>query len=190
MFRLLNSRTIASAALSSAVVLSAISAPAFSDDEAESALGPSDKDIEKAEQFFDKGHRALDRRDLKGAETFYRKAIELNPHESRYHRQLVLILLTERRGHEAEREALYAHKSDPTDWKSTLVLGRVYHEENRIDEEVTLYKKLLKTLPPEQIELREKVLAFIKKDEESVKKEAERLKKKKEWEEREFKNAY
>jgi tetratricopeptide (TPR) repeat protein len=190
LFRLANPRTIAPAALSIAVILAAFASPAFCEEEEEAVLGPNSKDIEKAEQLFQKGHRALDKQDLRGAEALYRKAIELNPHDSRYHRQLVLILLTERRGHEAEREALYAHKSDPTDWKSTLVLGRVYHEENRIDEEVTLYKKLLKTLPEEQTELRAKVLAFIKKDEESVKKEKERLKKKKEWEEREFKNAY
>lgn len=162
----------------------------LAEDEATAALGPDEKVSEKADQLFEKGHKALDKRDLRGAENFYRKAISVNPSDSRYHRQLSLLLLTEGRGHDAEREALYATKLDPEDWKSRIVLGRIYHSENRIDEEVTLYKKMLAILPPEQKDLKAKIEDFIKKDEESVKREEERLKKKREWEEREFKNAY
>ncbi len=178
-----------------AAVLSATVALAVSDllvaaQDAKSVLGPTDKDVEKAEQLFAKGHRAFDNRDLKGAESLYRKAIEINGSESRFHRQLCLLLLAEGRGQEAEREALFATKADPGDWKSQLVLGRVYHAGNRIDEEVTVYKKVLAILPEDMKGLRSKLEEFIKQDEQSVKSEQSRLKKKKEWEEREFKNAY
>lgn len=175
--------------LGACVAMFATPIPAYAD-QATSALGPDEKSVKKADELFEKGHHALDNRDLKGAESLYRKAIELNPSESRYHRQLCLLMLTESRGHEAEREALYATKADPSDWKSFLVLGRVYHFMNRIDEEVNTYKKTLAILPKDEKDIREKIQDFIKKDEEQVKKEQERIKKKKEWEEREYKNAY
>jgi len=153
-------------------------------------LGPSDKDVQKAEQWFVKGHRALDKRDVRTAEACYRKAIDMNPEDSRYHRQLCLILLGEGRGHDAEREALYATKVDPDDWRAYLILGQVYHLGSRMDEEVTVYKKALTHIPAEEKEVRKQVQDFLKKDAESVKIEKEREKKKKEWEEKEFKNAY
>ena len=179
----------ASIAVSLVALMLVPSLPVLADG-ADEALGASDKEMQKAEAWFIKGHRALDKRDVRGAEACYRKAIELDPSESKFHRQLCLLLIGEGRSHDAEREALYATKVDPTDWKAYLVLGQVFHLGNRIDEEVTVYKKALAYIPKEEKNVREKVEDFIKKDEESVKKEKERLKKKKEWEEREYKDAY
>ncbi|GEM_PF-3306556 len=175
--------------LAGLVFLSAGSGSVLADDE-KAVLGPSDRDAAKADAAFEKGHRALDKRDLRGAEAWYRKAIELNPQEPRYHRQLSLLLLTESRGQQAEREALYATKLDPEDWRSLIALGRVYHMENRMDEEVTTYKKVLQVLPPDEKEMRLKIEDFLKRDELAQKAAAERARKKKEWEERQFKDAY
>lgn len=189
MFGAAQNRILFFVTFSAFISLTGAGLPGFTED-ANSVLGPSARDLGKAESLFIKGHGALDKRNLKGAEACYRKAIELNPGDSRYHRQLAMLLLQEGRGHEAEREALCATKADPSDWKSFIALGRVYHAANRIDEEVTVYKKILAILPAEEKEVRAKIEEFIRRDEESVKKERERLKKKKEFEEREFKNAY
>lgn len=145
---------------------------------------------EKAEAYFEKGHRALDDKKVVLAESCYRKAIQLEPGEARYHRQLAFVLLNTGRGQEAEREARIAMHLDDKDWKSYIMLGKIMHAQGRIDEEVAIYQKAIKIMPAEEQALKDKLAAYIKADEAAKKAAIEKNKKKQEEEERKYKNAY
>ena len=163
--------------------------PARADDEkAQSA--DAEKNAAKAEMFFVKGHKALDRVDGPAAEANYRKAIALAPGVVKYHRQLGVLLLEGKRGQEAERELLIAVSLDPDDWKSLLALGTFYHRARRYDEEVTTYKKLLTLLPLEHKGLRDRLIVYIQRDEIAVKETIEKEKRKREEEEKKYKHLY
>jgi Flp pilus assembly protein TadD len=144
----------------------------------------------RAEMFFAKGHKALDAKNLAAAESFYQKAVELNPNEGRYHRQLAIVFAKMMKGQRAEREALIAQSIDPEDWRTKLILGTIYHLEKRIDEEVAVYKKVLVLLPPEQAATKAKLEAFIAKDEATVKRLKEAAARRKEADENKYKNVY
>lgn len=150
----------------------------------------SAKDPDKAEAFFLKGHKALDNKDGAKAEECYRKAVELNPGEARYHRQLAVLLVKLDRVQEAEREVLIAKHLDNADWRTLLVLATIYHMEKRYDSEVAQYRRVVTMLPPDQKPLQDKLQAYIKTDEIASRREADIEKRKKELEEAPYKNAY
>ncbi|MBI4534310.1 MAG: tetratricopeptide repeat protein [Candidatus Melainabacteria bacterium] len=146
--------------------------------------------MRKAEVVFEKGHKALDRKDHRAAERCYRQAVSLNPSEGRYHRQLGLLLLRMSRGQEAEREALIATSSDPEDWRSLLVLANIYHLEGRDREEVATCKRALAILPEEEKELHGKLQQHVADAEIAMRQSAEKERHKRQIEEQRFKNAY
>lgn len=150
----------------------------------------SDKVGTKAEAYFQKGHEALDAKHVGAAEKYYRKAIELEPNEPRFHRQLALLLLRERRLPEAERESRIDIADDPTDWRGFIVLGKILHLQRRYDEECELYKKTLAILPPDQTQLKTQMQNFIKTDTAAAKKEAEVKRLRKETEDQQYKDLY
>lgn len=156
----------------------------FNDPVVEEAL------TDKAAISFAKGHKALDEKNPQAAEAFYRKAVELNPGEPRYHRQLAIILTKLNKGQQAERECLIAQSLDPEDWRTKLVLGTIYHLERRFDEEVEVYRKVLTLLPEDQKVMKEKLTAFIEKDEASERRRKEFAARKKEQDEKQYKNVY
>jgi tetratricopeptide (TPR) repeat protein len=141
---------------------------------------------QRAEFFFDRGHKALDAKDGKEAEKCYRKAIELNPNEGRYHRQLGMVLMNLNRGQEAERELAIAVNMDPNDWKSLLLQGTIAHSQKRFEVETKLYKKVISLLPPHHGPLKAKLEKFIVDDEQLAKKTAEIARKKKEAEDKQY----
>jgi Flp pilus assembly protein TadD len=141
---------------------------------------------QKAEDFFDKGHKALDAKDGKAAEKFYRKAIELSPNEGRFHRQLGMVLMNLSRGQEAERELVIAVSLDPKDWKSLLLQGTMAHAQKRYEAETNIYKKVISLLPPDHATLKAKLEKFIVEDAQFAKKAAETARKKKEAEDKQY----
>jgi len=150
----------------------------------------SDKEANRAEALFNKGHRSLNHKNFVGAENLYRKAIAMNPGEPKYHRQLGLLLLGEGRVQEAEREVRFALDNDQNEWRSLVLLGQIMHAQGRAEEEVYTYNKVLKLLPPEESDLRSRIQTFLAQRAQGVKKRAEIAKRKKEFEEREFSRAY
>lgn len=156
----------------------------------ETACSLSRHAVDKAEAYFQNGHRALDKRYGLKAERLYRKAIELNPSECRYHRQLALLLTTMSRGQEAEREACLAVSSDPEDWRSKLVLANIYHLEGRISEEIQLYKQVIDLLPKDQKDLQSKLSSLVAKQLIAERQSQENAKQKREKEESLFKGEY
>lgn len=122
-------------------------------------FGPRKKDepeeltprqIARAEALFKKGHNAYDKGKALDAEELYREAIEINPGESRYHRQLAVLLTAMSRAQEAEREALLATHCDPDDWRSLLMLAEIWKRQGRAAEAIDLYDHALRKLPPEE----------------------------------------
>lgn len=135
---------------------------------------------QQAEFFFDRGHKSLDAGKILLAERFYRKAIEFNPTENKYHRQLALCLVKMGRGQEAEREIAIAISSDPEDWRALLMRGQIEHMQKRYDTEINTYKRIMTLLPPDHAALKEKLEKYIADDEALKKKAAEIAKRKKE----------
>ena len=150
----------------------------------------SARDIAKADALFAKGHKAVNKKNGQAAEQYYRKAIELNPSEARYHRQLAFLLTSMSRAQEAEREARWATATDPQDWRSRIVLGNIYHCQGRIDEEVALYKQTLELLPEEQKDVAKALKSFINKQQIADNQAKEKEKHKRELEEAQFKDQY
>jgi len=169
-----------------ATLLSAACLPAWS-----GAPKPvSDGAARKADAIFEKGHKAFDDRKVAKAEEFYRKAIEIDPTEARYHRQLCLLLAQLERGQEAEREALIALNLEPEDWRTMIVLGNIFNREKRYEEELHIYRKAAKLVPDKEKATRQKLLEHVRKGELVMKEEADREKRKVEQEEAEFKDRY
>jgi len=149
----------------------------------------TERQARKADAIFEKGHRALDEGKGTEAEKLYREAIELNPEEPRYHRQLALLLTDARRGQEAEREALLAVGLDPEDWRSLLVLGRIYHLMGRYREENNLYKKATELMPAEEKPLKDRIKKAMSANELELKKALEKERKRHEESEAAFKKS-
>lgn len=168
--------------------LSALSLPGWCEDDSEKPTKGGDNP--KAEAVFKKGHNAFDKQNVRKAEDLYRKAIDMNPSEPRYHRQLCLLLVAMHRGQEAEREALIALHLDPEDWRTMIVLGNIFNKEKRYEEELQIYRKACKVMPEKEKATRQKLLDHVKKGELAMKEDADREKRKKEREEAEFKNVY
>ena len=171
-----------------AVGLSASSLPAWCADDAPKLVSKGDE--AKAEAVFKKGHRAFDKQNVRKAEEFYRKAVDINPTEPRYHRQLCLLLVAMQRGQEAEREALIALNLDPDDWRTMIVLGNIFNREKRYEEELHIYRKACKVIPEKEKATRDKLREHVRRGELAMKKDADREKRKRELEEAEFKNRY
>jgi tetratricopeptide (TPR) repeat protein len=150
----------------------------------------SDKVDHKAEALFKKGHDALDHKHLEVAEKCYRKAIELEPTQGKFHRQLSLLLLRERRLPEAERECRIDTTDNPDDWRGFVLLGRILHMQRRFDEECAIYKKAIAVLPSDQKQLKTDMQNFIDTDTAAVKKEADVKRLRKELEEEQYKDLY
>lgn len=149
---------------------------------------PAAEEPPKARVLFNKGHKAMDRHDLRKAEELYRKAIDLAPDQARYHRQLCLLLLRMGRPQEARREALIALSVDSQDWRSMILLGNIYNLEKRYEEELGLYRKAIKLIPEQEKSIREQLRQHIAQGELALKEDLEREKKKKELEEAQFRN--
>jgi Flp pilus assembly protein TadD len=141
---------------------------------------------QRAEFLFDRGHKALDENKAELAEKFYRRAIELNPDDSRFHRQLAVVLIKLGRGQEAERELAIAVNMDPKDWRAMLLQGSIAHAQKRYEAETVLYKKIIAILPADQSALKTKLEKFIVDDEILAKKAAEIAKHKKEEEAKQY----
>ena len=150
----------------------------------------SDRAAKKADAIFEKGHKAFDNRKVLKAEELYRKAIEVNPTEARYHRQLCLLLVAMDRGQEAEREAHIALNIEPDDWRTMIVLGNIFNREKRYEEELQIYRKAAKLVPDKEKATRQKLLEHVRKGELAMKEEADREKRKIESEEAEYRNRY
>jgi tetratricopeptide (TPR) repeat protein len=149
-----------------------------------------DKVSRKAEALFEKGHKAFESKNPGAAEKYYRKAIDLEPTEARFHRQLALLLLKERHMPQAEREVRVDLAQDPEDWRGFLVLGSILHVLRRYDEESEAYKKALLVLPNDQASLRVKLEHFVYTDTTARKKEAQVKHLKKELEDEQYKDYY
>lgn len=158
--------------------------------EAASEELPAADEPPKARALFNKGHKAMDRHDLRKAEALYRKAIDLAPDQARYHRQLCLLLLRMGRPQEARREALIALSIDSEDWRSMILLGNIYNLEKRYEEELELYRKAIKLIPEKEKSTLERLRKHIAQGELAMKQDAEREKKKKEFEEAQYRNLY
>lgn len=179
---------LARLALALLIALPCASLPGWS--KIKSERSPSEGDIAKAEAMFAKGHKAFDQQNVRKAEEFYRQAIQLNPREARYHRQLCLLLTHMRRGQEAQREALVAMSIEPNDWRSMILLGSLYNLEKRYDEEILIYRRAVAAMPDSEKAVRERLQKRIAHGELSMKQQVERERRRRELEEAEYRKWY
>ncbi len=168
--------------------LSASPLPGWCGDESDKPITKGDQ--AKAEAVFKKGHNAFDKENVRKAEELYRKAVEIDPSEPRYHRQLCLLLVAMGRGQEAERQALIALNLDPEDWRTMVVLGNIFNREKRYEEELHIYRRACKIIPEKDKATRQKLQEHVRRGELAMKEDADRAKRKIEREEAEFKNRY